>query len=296
MPDELDPTLLFDMLDASVPRNSQPHILVVGSLAAAYHHRDQLKNRAVNTKDADVIIHPAGAIKESKRIAQQLLDDGWRRTEKGSPSAASVPAAELRAIRLYPPKSEAFFIELLAFPERTQKTLKTWVRLELDDGWYGLPSFRFLGLAEVHVQTATNGLRYAAPSMMALGNLLSHPKMGLETMTQPIGGRTLRRAAKDLGRVLALARLATREDTEKWPDEWEGALRRIFGEDECRALAKDVGSGLRELFENPDAVDEARHAVDVGLLSGFGITGDQLKALGQQLLADAIDPVAARFR
>lgn len=44
--------------------------------------------------------------------------------------------------------------------------------------------------------------------MMALANLLEHPTIGASTMSSPIGGKTLKRANKDLGRVLAIATLS----------------------------------------------------------------------------------------
>jgi hypothetical protein len=43
---------------------------------------------------------------------------------------------------------------------------------------------------------------------MALANLLEHPVIGPQTMSTKIGGRTLKRSNKDLGRVLAIARLS----------------------------------------------------------------------------------------
>ena len=54
---DLNPKVLFDLIAAHVPGALQPHILIVGSLAAAYHHRDVLQHHGINTKDAAVIIH-----------------------------------------------------------------------------------------------------------------------------------------------------------------------------------------------------------------------------------------------
>ena len=59
---ELDPKKLFRRLAGEIPKILHPHVLIVGSLAAAYHYRSQLKTRAVNTKDADLIVHPAGDV------------------------------------------------------------------------------------------------------------------------------------------------------------------------------------------------------------------------------------------
>ena len=292
---DLDPALLFDLIARHVPQEMHAHILIVGSLAAAYHHRADLRHDGINTKDADVIIHPAGAVEEAKAIAQRLLRDGWQPTEKCRPSPEPTPVDDLPFVRLYPPGSNAYFIELLAFPEAGQRDFKAVVPFRLADGWYGMPSFRFMGLTDHKRQHAANGIAYAAPAMMALSNLLAHPTLGSHRMSEPIGGRSLLRSAKDLGRVLALARLAPggRDETEAWVDDWEPALRSRFPT-EYATLAARTGSGLRELLNDPGALDEARHAVDVGLLAGRRVTVAELKALGQQLLADAIDVLAQR--
>ena len=85
MSDRLKPEVLFDLIGSHVPQELKPNILIIGSVAAAYHHRDSLVSGGVRTKDADVMIQPAGAIKECQAIAQRLLDDGWRRTEECFP-------------------------------------------------------------------------------------------------------------------------------------------------------------------------------------------------------------------
>jgi hypothetical protein len=38
------------------------------------------------------------------------------------------------------------------------------------------------------------------------------------------------------------------------------------------------------------ALDEARYMVDYGLLGGYGVSTDSLKAVGERLLVDAIEP------
>ena len=54
--------------------------------------------------------------------------------------------------------------------------------------------------------------------------------------------------------------------------------------------------GLVSRVVDDDAVlDEARHAVDVGLLAGFGMTNDQLRALGRQVVLDTIEPLSKQF-
>ena len=91
------------------------------------------------------------------------------------------------------------------------KELKaTWQPLRLSTGWYVLPTFRYLALTGYKPKQAHNGLAYAAPEMMALANLLSHPTLTQTKISLPIEGREIRRCSKDLGRVLAIARLANR--------------------------------------------------------------------------------------
>jgi hypothetical protein len=126
--------------------------------------------------------------------------------------------------------------------------------------------------------------------MMALANLLSHPKIGSDRLESgPMQG--LLRSAKDLGRVIGLARLAGREETEAWPKTWLEALKGCFPE-EWQELAGRVGEGLRELLEDGNALEDARKTTDVGLLSGMEVSAEMLKASGERLLLDVIEPLA----
>ncbi len=331
MAERLAPALLFDMIGTQLPEDLRPHILIVGSLAAAYHFRDSIAREGIATKDADVVVQPAGALAECRRIAERLLEAGWRRKEDCFPR--NTPGDDVRAIRLYPSSSEAFFIELLGYPDQHQREIRKWIPIQLDDGWYGLPTFRFMGLTGVERQSAANGLAYAAPWMMALSNLLSHPEVGTATMSEPIDGRTLLRSAKDLApplppppppppppssplppppppssppppppspppllplplsrRVLGLALLSGREETEMWPARWAVAMRESFPSDQVE-LAARAGDGLRALLDDPGALDQARHALDVGLLAGRGVTTEQLRDVGERLFVDALEPL-----
>jgi hypothetical protein len=40
--DNIDPKILFELIAHHLPAELHPHVLVAGSLAAAYHHRHQL--------------------------------------------------------------------------------------------------------------------------------------------------------------------------------------------------------------------------------------------------------------
>ena len=59
------------------------------------------------------------------------------------------------------------------------------------------------------------GLEHAGPEMMAQSNLLSHSAVS-DTEIESGEFRGLRRCARDLGRVLALAYLSGRDETETW--------------------------------------------------------------------------------
>lgn len=286
----LDPRMLFDLLHAHLPAIVREHILVVGSLAAAMSHRDQLRERGVNTKDCDVIIHPAGALPEAAKLATTLFEAGWRPLSKCKPAARDAPVADLSVIRLNPPSSDAYFVELLGLPNATQTAGKLMIPFEVNGGWYVLPSFRFMVVLSQEQRTY-EGIAYASPSMMALANLLAHRELGAARVSEEIIGRKPLRSAKDLGRVLALNRLETREVVEEWPAQWLEVLKRCFPA-EWKELATYAGDGLRALLGNADAMDDAHHTVTVGLLDGMGVSVEKLSALGRQFIADVIEPLA----
>lgn len=124
--------------------------------------------------------------------------------------------------------------------------------MQLRDGWYGLPSFRFLGVVSIGRIASHVGLEYAQPSMMALTNLMSHPQVG--TIRIASGDmRGVLRSAKDLGRVIALARLEGREGTEAWKEHWLRAIQECFPTS-WKALLINVGSGLEELLDDDNAM------------------------------------------
>jgi hypothetical protein len=285
----LMPEVLFRRIAGAVPVALHGHLLLVGSIAAAYEFRHRLNGQGVNTKDADIVVTPAGAVEESRDIAVQLLNAGWRPHENRR--AATRETDELPAIRLLPPQGNDFFFEFLTLPPAGQHEAKVWIPVHLPDGWYGLPGFRFMGLAAVQPHVSEQGIRYARPSMMALANLLSHPEVGTQTMSEQIGGKTLLRSAKDLGRVLALAWLGGADAVEAWPDEWRDALAQVFPA-EADDLARTAGNGLRALVEDRVAFEQAHHAVTIGLLSGLGVTEQQLRATAERVLNDAIVPLA----
>jgi hypothetical protein len=286
---KLDPHRLFERIAADVPKELHEHLFVTGSLAAAYHFRASLEGRAVNTKDADLIIHPAGHTESCRTMALRLLGTGWSRTEICYPSPRE-PADQLRVIRLYPPEHD-YFIEFLSLPDKDQKKPKRLIPIELDDGWYALPSFRFMRLTSLKRLRSEVGLEYASPAMMALSNLLSHPHVGTQRMESAGSMKGLLRSAKDLGRVLALAWLSGRRATEEWAPLFRSAIIECFPTD-WKQLASQAGAGLKEMLSDAGAMEEAHQTTDVGLLSGKSISVDALKAVGSRLLQDVIDPLA----
>ena len=289
---KLNPTELFERIAGDVPKPLHQHLFVTGSLAAAYHYKAQLQGQAINTKDADLVVHPAGNVVSCQEMAQQLLNTGWRCIDECYPQSTPEPVDTLRAIRLFPPDSNAYFIEFLNIPETDQAKAKRWIPLELDDGWYGLPSFKFLGIASIDRLSSHVGLEYASPSMMALANLLSHPQIG----TQKIESGSMTgglRSAKDLGRVIALAHLAGREETEAWHDPWLKATQECFPE-HWKELLIQIGSGLEELFQDQNALEDARITTDIGILNGLQISAEALQGIGERLIQDVIVPLRAK--
>ncbi len=298
----MDPKTLFDMVANTIPRDLHGNILIVGSLAAAFHYRAKLTGQAVATKDADVVVHPAGSVHECAQIAKRLLEAGWSRVVDPPcrPQPEREPVETLRAIRLQPKDIEAFFVELIGMPPRDQREAKRWTPCQLVEvpeggaGWYGIPSFRFMALLESDRRRTEYGIEHASPPLMALANLLSHQRVG-EARIESGEQKGLLRSAKDLGRVLSLFWLEDRAVSEGWPDTWERALRAHFA-DEARALAANAGAGLRELLAHPTGLDDAYATTNVGLLRGHDVTPERLKIAGEQILQDLIDPLADRFR
>lgn len=288
----LDPEALFTLLVTDLPQAAREHVFVVGSLAAAYHHRVALGHRGVNTKDADLVVHPSGDVASCASMAERLLSLGWRRHRDCYPSDPQVNADSMRVIRLRPPDSDRYFIEFLNLPANGQLEQKKWVPVEVAGGWYALPTFRFQGLTAIGRLKSKVGLEYASPPTMALANLLSHSTVKDDYMSAPIGGRKIRRASKDLGRVLALAHLCGRDETESWLAIWRDALKACFPDD-WAPLSKNVGSGLRSLLRRSELLDEAHHTCADGLLAGMNVTADNLTATGERLIHDVIEPFEA---
>lgn len=284
----LDPRKVLNVLVRDVPRRFHRNLCLIGSLAAAYHFRDELERRAVNTKDADIVVQPVGSVDTVRRIALALRRDGWTWTPYGGEG--------LPDVRLCPPsKAASYFVEFQGFPAREQSEPVVRATIEIEGDRHSVPCFRFAGLTLHDRQDTLDGIKYAHPAMMALANLLSHPIVGAARMSSPIRGRRLLRSAKDLGRVLAMAHLLAQSEVEGWIRAWTAALRGRFPR-AWRRLGAGAGSGLRELLDDRHAFEEAWTAVDYGLLNRRQVTPENLRATGALLLAGLIEPFEVRCR
>lgn len=290
---QLDPVKLFARIAKDIPAELHENLIVTGSLAAAYDFRTMLEGQAVNTKDADLIVHPAGNVGSCAKMTEKLLEIGWTPTPQCFPKENREPVGDLRAIRMFPPESQDYFIEFLNVPEEGQASIKDWIPMQLSDGWYGLPSFRFMSVVAISPKQSAEGIEYANVAMMALSNLLSHTELGdgrIESGTM----QGILRSAKDLGRVIALARLAEREETENWVPRWIDAINQCFPENQ-EELASTLGDGLRELIRDDSALEETYRTTDIGLLNGMSVSPENLKAVGERLMVDVIEPVKSAF-
>lgn len=294
----VNPTQVLTEISAAVPLECRAQLIVIGSLAVGFHYFKNQDDMSVRTKDADCLLSPRQhAVETGISITERLIETGWNyiQEEGGrAPGDASTPDDELPAVRLWPPNSAQWFIELLIDPDSSEEKAKQWVRINTKHGDFGLCSFRYLVLLSHDPATTDLGIRVARPEMMVLANMLSHPKIGPETMSAGFAGRPeIKRSNKDLGRVLAIAYLATREDENtllNWPDLWLVALQKKIA-DEAMTLVKQVGSGIRELLENDDDLEQAYFTCTNGLLSSVQISLEQFKLAGVRLLQDAIIPL-----
>ena len=292
------PSQIFKEVSAALPAECRKNIVIIGSLAAGYHFFGDDHSKTVRTKDIDCVIEPYSvAVQAGETIAAQLLKAGWQRRLRGdhqTPGTSETPLHKLPAIRLYPPDAdpnteEAWFIEFLTVPGDPKNDGKDWTRLTLDQGDFGLPSFRFLSLTAYEpIPVRHLGIRYARPELMALSNMLSHPKISPDLMSAQIHNRAIKRANKDLGRVLAMAILSNQDDYRSWATIWEAALKSAFP-DHWQSHALVAGSGIRELLQSPSDLNEALHTCNYGLLQSSQTTEGALEAAGLRLEVDAIE-------
>ncbi len=296
---ELDPKAILQMLARDLPADLREGVYLAGSLAAALALGDRPAGRAIRTKDADFVVQSVAGSGALARAVHRMRDAGWAyfpNADYPTPGVESTPLPGLPFIRLAPPgNAPEYFVEFLGSPRIGETDAKRLERIQVGREHYAVPVFRFMGLTSRGLRDSGDGWRSADPSMMALANLLSHPTVGRQEMETPIEGRKLLRAGKDLGRVLAIARLVPREQHESWIDPWLSALRTWFPS-EWRALGARVGDGVRELLTHDQALEDAHFTATFTFLTGMGVTKTNLAAVAEQLLADVLDPFAERCR
>lgn len=295
----ISPAVVLREIADSIPESCRDNVVIIGSLAVGYYYFRGQHSMVVRTKDVDCLLSPrVEAIQAGVAVTEKLLDEHWqfRRDERWpGPGDALTPDGKLPAVRLHPPNNSEWFLELLTVPESPRDRAPRWIRLETRFGHFGLCSFGFLALSNYEPIPTDFGIHIARPEMMALANLLEHPEIQSDTMSGLIEGRAIKRSNKDLGRVLAIAQLASIQDEDallSWPDLWQAALRARFST-EWSELARKVGIGLKALLASEPDLDEARHTCESSLLASRPPTIVALRIVGHRLIQDAIEPLEA---
>jgi hypothetical protein len=298
----ISPRAVLEEIVAAIPAECLEHVVIIGSLGVGYHFFGSNSALMVRTKDADCLLSPrVNAIPAGVAITERLIEAQWhfRKDEKWSqPGDKDTPTEDLPAVRLHPPGKSDWFLELLTVPESPDDLGRRFVRMETSSGHFGLCSFGFLALVNYRPIQTPQKVYVAQSKMMALANLLEHPQIGTETMTGLIGDRKIKRSNKDLGRVLAIARLSIREDEDAlqtWVPDWHHALQDCFP-DRWQEFAARCGAGLRELLDNPNDLEEARHTCEYGLLASYPTNSEQLRIVGARLIEDAVKPLGELAR
>lgn len=297
MNDALQADIVLSMLAKALPEQHHGSLIIVGSLsAAAQLLRD--KNTELRTKDIDGMLAPnATAVIAAKEIAITLIEAGWQPradTDRFDlPADSATPQKKLPVIRLMPPNvgKDDWFLELLAAPPTLAPTAdgKTRYseRVETAISHFEIPGFAYLGVTQFQPVRHESGLQLASVPMMALSNLLHHPEIETKSMSTPIGELAIKRANKDLGRVIALSHLCDQIDedaVEGWPNLWRQALLDLKAPESTLAKLDNINSGVKAMQTSKDDLDEALHSVNFGLLSSWPMDMSQFKVAIERYL------------
>lgn len=292
----ISPAAVLLEIAAAIPERTKPNLILIGSLAVGYHYFGHGDGMAVRTKDADCLLVPhIAAVEVGRAITVDLMNAGWEMRadpDFGRPGTPGTDVESLPVVRLHPPGGADWFIELLTEPESPDERKMKLHRMSTPRGDFALPSFGYLALASFMPKVTDFGIRVARPQMMALANLLEHPSIEGATMSRGFAGRAdNKRANKDLGRVVAIAQLETRDDEDAllgWPQLWKGALREKYGFD-WRDLARRAGDGMRRLLASPEDMEQAHFTCCMGLLAERPPTYEAFVITGRRLQIDALD-------
>jgi hypothetical protein len=295
----LSPRSVLSEVANALPKSCKDNVIIVGSLAAAYHLFGETDSRTLRTKDVDCMFAPrAKAVAVAQNVTEWLLEESWTFREGdptwSNPGSSSTPTERLPLIRLNPPSNNTWFIELMGVPPENSDGVPTkeFIRVETSKGHYALCSFGFLAVAAWKPTMTPYGIRCATPPMMALANLLHHPTIGDATIGETkFGKKPIKRANKDLGRVLALAYLSEPDELGEWAKLWFEALKEKFP-NRAAALARGLGTGLQELLDSPEDLDQATEICATGLLSSMRVLPEQLGATGARVIEEIVIPTS----
>lgn len=291
----VDPERVISALAVALPADWRQHIVIIGSLAAGYHClREQ--HLSVRTKDADCLLDPRHSARAAAvGITNALFDASWSFKPWGrfAIGDSATRLDDLPVVRLHPPGSTDWFIELLT-SARPNSAPRDPERVSTSHGDLQLCGFPNLDLA-AHQAPEVHGLRVALPAMLALVNLIGHVEESGRTMSMKIAGREMLRSSKDLGRVLALAHLAEAGDRDgtagisTWPQLWHGGLSTRYPAS-LAEIAATCGAGLERLRSHPNQIEDAYHSAINGLLAGVTPRPslDQFAALIPLVLTSAV--------
>jgi len=176
----VSPRAVLEEIVRAIPPDCREDMIIIGSLAVGYHFFGNDPALMVRTKDADCLLSPRiKAIPAGIAITERLFSEKWqfRPHEKWSgPGNADTADQDLPAVRLHPPGTKDWFIELLTVPESPSDRRPRWARMKTSHGDFGLCSFGFLSIASFKPILTPMGIYVAQPQMMALANLLSIPE------------------------------------------------------------------------------------------------------------------------